>query len=74
MGIFRRQILQILLLAFPAMIMASGLTALCIYALAPPSWTFWVPWLIGIIASATDPVAVVALLKELGKSKPHPDL
>merc|ERR1719199_2241491 len=51
------------------MIIASALTAVCLYALAPPSWTFWVTWLIGIIASATDPVAVVALLKELGAAK-----
>ena len=69
MGIFRRQLSQIVLLAFPAMILASVMTALCLYALAPTSWTFWVCWLIGIIASATDPVAVVALLKELGAAK-----
>ena len=69
MGIFRRQLSQILIMAFPAMALASGITALCLYALAPSSWTFWVCWLIGIIASATDPVAVVALLKELGAAK-----
>lgn len=32
-------------------------------------WTFWHCWLVGIINSATDPVAVVALLKDLGASK-----
>jgi len=32
-------------------------------------WTLWVCWLIGVISSATDPVAVVALLKDLGASK-----
>lgn len=82
MGIFRKQVVQILLLAFPAMIVASGITAACLYALTPSvepgnpmgiavstNWSFWVCWLIGVIGSATDPVAVVALLKELGASK-----
>ena len=69
LGIFRKQKLQILIMAFPSMIVASGLTGICIYAMAPATWTFWVAWLIGIIVSATDPVAVVALLKELGAAK-----
>ena len=69
MGIFLKQLPQILILAFPAMVTASGLTAIMLYAMAPASWTFWICWLIGVIASATDPVAVVALLKELGASK-----
>ena len=55
-------------MAFPAMITASAVTALLIWA-AIPDWSFWICWLIGIILSATDPVAVVALLKELGASK-----
>ena len=69
MGIFLMQLPQILILAFPAMIVASGITAILLYAMAPASWTIWICWLIGVIASATDPVAVVALLKELGASK-----
>mmetsp|Transcript_53912 Transcript_53912/g.159752 ORF Transcript_53912/g.159752 Transcript_53912/m.159752 type:complete len:1155 (-) Transcript_53912:469-3933(-) len=68
-GIFRMQIVQICLLAFPAMIVASGLTGALIYAANSGEWNFWPCWLIGIISSATDPVAVVALLKELGASK-----
>merc|ERR1719446_1666594 len=50
------------------MIVASGLTGALVFA-ANPHWSFWPCWLIGIIASATDPVAVVALLKDLGASK-----
>ena len=69
MGIFLKQLPQILILAFPAMVTASLLTAVMLYALAPASWSFWVCWLIGVIASATDPVAVVALLKDLGAAK-----
>ena len=68
-GIFRKQIVQICLMAFPAMITSSLITGGILYLLAPASWNFWVCWLIGVIASATDPVAVVALLKELGASK-----
>ena len=68
-GIFRMQIVQILLMAFPAMVMASGLTGALIYAANGGDWNFWPCWLIGIISSATDPVAVVALLKDLGAPK-----
>ena len=67
MGILRKQIVQILLMAFPAMIVASAITGGLVYAIYEEhGWTFWQSWLIGIINSATDPVAVVALLKELG--------
>eukprot|EP00441_Pelagodinium_beii_P041071 CAMPEP_0197632526 /NCGR_PEP_ID=MMETSP1338-20131121/9231_1 /TAXON_ID=43686 ORGANISM="Pelagodinium beii, Strain RCC1491" /NCGR_SAMPLE_ID=MMETSP1338 /ASSEMBLY_ACC=CAM_ASM_000754 /LENGTH=930 /DNA_ID=CAMNT_0043204089 /DNA_START=71 /DNA_END=2863 /DNA_ORIENTATION=+ len=68
MGIFKKQLPQIVLMAFPGMIMSSVITGLLVWA-AVPQWTFWVCWLIGVIASATDPVAVVALLKDLGAPK-----
>ena len=68
MGIFWKQKGQILMMAFPAMITASMVTGLLIWAMFP-DWTYWVCWLIGVITSATDPVAVVALLKDLGAAK-----
>jgi len=71
-GIFKKQKFQILLMAFPAMILASALTGALLYAhseVIESGWTFWHCWLVGIINSATDPVAVVALLKDLGASK-----
>mmetsp|Transcript_41660 Transcript_41660/g.103526 ORF Transcript_41660/g.103526 Transcript_41660/m.103526 type:complete len:1049 (+) Transcript_41660:99-3245(+) len=68
MGIFKKQVIQITALAFPAMIVASAVTGLLVWA-SFDNWSFWVCWLIGIILSATDPVAVVALLRELGASK-----
>jgi len=68
LGIFRRQLSQIVIMAFPCMVIASLLVAVCLFALAS-RWSFWVCWLIGVIVSATDPVAVVALLKELGAAK-----
>ena len=69
MGIFRRQIAQILILAFAGMTTAALITGGLLYSLAPSTWSFMVCLLIGVIASATDPVAVVALLKELGAPK-----
>ena len=71
-GIFRMQIVQILLMAFPAMALASLLSALILWGLTqntPAPWNFLTCWLCGVINSATDPVAVVALLKELGAAK-----
>merc|ERR1719446_265396 len=50
------------------MIVASGLTGALVFA-ANPHWSFWTSWLVGVVNSATDPVAVVALLKDLGASK-----
>ena len=72
LGIFRKQLWQILLLAFPAMIISSAITGALLFAHTESKnldWTFWHCWLVGIIASATDPVAVVALLKDLGAAK-----
>jgi len=69
MGIFKKQIWQILMMAFPSMILASILTGVLIFGMFRGEWTIWVCWLIGVISSATDPVAVVALLKDLGASK-----
>ena len=61
-------------MAFPAMVVASLISAAMLYALTPSilpggGWDFTTCWLAGVINSATDPVAVVALLKELGASK-----
>ena len=46
-GIFRKQIWQILLLAFPAMVVASALTGAILYAhseVMALGWTFWHCW------------------------------
>ena len=52
-----------LLLAFIGVLVSSLLTALMFLAFKP-DWGFNVCWMIGTILSATDPVAVVALLSE----------
>ena len=64
--LFRRLLGQISLLAIPGVIIATLITAvLCIWLL-PVEWSWPVALLFGALISATDPVAVVALLKEMG--------
>ena len=59
---------SVLLLALVGVLLASLLTAALLQALRP-SWPFNACWLVGTLLSATDPVAVVALLKDLGADK-----
>ena len=56
-------------LAFPALIVSSLITGGLLFAIKTDYSSFWVPWLVGAITSATDPVAVVSLLKDLGAPK-----
>ena len=67
-AVFNKQVYQILSLAIPGVVAASLMTA-AIIKLIYQSWDFWHCWLLGTILSATDPVAVVALLKEVGAAK-----
>lgn len=67
-GIFENLVSQIGVLAFPGVVVASLLTGALIQAIFP-YWAFKPCWLLGTILSATDPVAVVALLKDLGAPK-----
>lgn len=67
--IFRRELGQILLLAVPGVVVCTVLTATFIRYL-PFGISNWNACLmIGAMLSATDPVAVVALMKELGTSE-----
>jgi NhaP-type Na+/H+ or K+/H+ antiporter len=68
---FRMQLSKILILAFPMMMAATFLTALVMYYVLNYKcvMTFTECVVFGSIVSATDPVAVVALLKDLGASK-----
>ena len=67
-AVFQKQLWQILTLAIPGAVAASLLTAAIVKGVYS-TWDFWQCWLLGTILSATDPVAVVALLKELGAAK-----
>lgn len=59
-----RDWLAILLLAVPGLLLALGIVALVVHAGSGMSWL--VALLVGAIVSPTDPIAVVALLRQLG--------
>ena len=64
---FKKTIAQSLLLAGPGLILSSVLTAIIARYIFTYNWDWVTALLLGSILSATDPVAVVALLKDLGK-------
>ncbi|MFT4601917.1 MAG: NhaP-type Na+/H+ or K+/H+ antiporter [Arenicella sp.] len=71
---FKKSFTNSVLLAVPGILIAIFLTALCIWALVHYGfglglWEWPIILLFGTVISATDPVAVVAILKELGASK-----
>jgi len=59
---------QCLYLAGPGVAINAALTAVFLWAYLPYDWPFLLCLTTGAILCATDPVAVVALLKELGAS------
>ncbi len=62
---FRKVVGKTVTLAFPCMLLGSGMMA-SVVRLAYPEWSWDLCLLLGTITSATDPVAVVAMLRELG--------
>jgi NhaP-type Na+/H+ or K+/H+ antiporter len=59
---------QCMFLAGPGVVINALIAALFLYAYLPHNWTFMLCLTTGSILCATDPVAVVALLKDLGAS------
>jgi len=59
---------QCLILAGPGVVMGSFATAAVLYGMLPYGWDFSLSLTVGSILAATDPVAVVSLLKDLGAS------
>ncbi len=64
--IMGKQIEQILWLAIVGVALGTILTAIFIHYILPYGWSWNVSLLLGSIVSATDPVSVVSILKELG--------
>ncbi len=64
---FKKTIVQSLTLAGPGLLLSTFLTALMAKFIFTYNWSWVVALMFGTIMSATDPVAVVALLKELGE-------
>lgn len=72
--VFKKTAVNAGILAIPGIIMAMFLTAMFAMGLKAlglglGDWTWPIALMFGAVISATDPVAVVALLKELGASK-----
>lgn len=63
---FKKTIGQSMTLAGPGLILSTFLTSLMGKFIFTYNWSWVVALMFGTILSATDPVAVVALLKELG--------
>ena len=63
---FRKTIGQAVVLAGPGLLLCSFLTSLMARFIFPYNWSWVTSLMFGTILSATDPVAVVALLSELG--------
>lgn len=64
--LFSIAIWQLLNMAFPMVLGGTCLTALVGYYIFPYGWSFSLAMTFGSILSATDPVAVAALLDEVG--------
>ena len=67
--IFKKEMWQMMLLAGPGVVLSSMLTAIFAKYVFPYEWGWFTALTFGSMMSATDPVAVVALLRELGASK-----
>ena len=67
--IFSKILGQALLLAGPGVLINAALTVVLGKFILPHQWSWAESWLFGAIVCATDPVAVVALLKDLGASR-----
>lgn len=67
--VFKRSVYQMLLLAGPGVVMSTGLTAGIAYYLFDYDWGWNESLAFGAMMSATDPVAVVSLMKQLGASE-----
>lgn len=67
--LFRRAFLQIAIMATPGLLVSTLLTATLAKVFFPWDWSWPAALLFGSLISATDPVAVVALLRELSSRK-----
>lgn len=67
--LFKRALPQIALLALPGVLLCALLTAVLVRWLLPWDWSWPLALLFGALISATDPVAVVALLRDVSSRK-----
>ncbi|KAL1526310.1 hypothetical protein AB1Y20_015027 [Prymnesium parvum] len=62
----KRSASQCIILAFPGVVLGTFLTAVYSTNVLPYDWSASLAWSFGAVLAATDPVAVVSMLKELG--------
>ncbi|CAF1334918.1 unnamed protein product [Adineta ricciae] len=67
--VIKQQLLSAILLAGPGVFISTGVIAICGIYIFPYGWSWLVGLMFGSILSATDPIAVVALLHDSGASK-----
>ena len=67
--IVKPQLFSAILLAGPGVLISTGIIATFSICMLPYDWSWLISLLFGSILSATDPVAVVALLHDSGASK-----
>jgi NhaP-type Na+/H+ or K+/H+ antiporter len=67
--LFKKQALKCFILAGPGLVLSFIMIGICVKYMMYTDESWATCFLLGAILSATDPVAVVALLKELGASK-----
>lgn len=65
----RKSWVQIMVLAWPGVVVQFLLIGLCAKYVFPYNWTWPESFLFGAMMAATDPVAVVAVLQEVGASQ-----
>jgi len=63
--LFKRMLSQIAVLAIPGLVICTLFTAILSLTVLPWNWSLGTALMFGAIVSATDPVAVVSLLKEM---------
>ena len=66
--VFMQKFNQVLVLAVPGVFIGTGVTACAARYILPYGWSWELCGTFGSICAATDPVAVVALLEQLGAS------
>ena len=67
--VIQQQLLSSILLAGPGVLLCTAIIALCAIYIFPYQWSWLVGLMFGSILSATDPVAVVAILHDSGASE-----
>ncbi|UJR38765.1 hypothetical protein I4U23_031430 [Adineta vaga] len=67
--VIKQQLLSAILMAGPGVFISTAVIAICGIYIFPYNWSWLVGLMFGSILSATDPIAVVALLHDSGASK-----